>query len=199
MGDLIDGDSDENLVRRSRSGDAAAVGALLSKHLPDIYAFLRIRMSPELKLRESTSDLVQSVCREVLADIGDFEYRGEQSFRRWLFLAAERKLADRGRFYARQKRAGAREVAIEDHDLLATGYKRFSAPDQRAMQKEDIERLEKALDHLPHELREVLTYARYLGMSRREIGERMGKTESAVRTMLHRAAVRLELLLASEL
>jgi DNA-directed RNA polymerase specialized sigma24 family protein len=41
----------------------------------------------------------------------------------------------------------------------------------------------------------VVTLAHLAGLSRAEIGEQMGKTEEAVRALLHRAKARLAILL----
>jgi RNA polymerase sigma factor (sigma-70 family) len=64
------------------------------------------------------------------------------------------------------------------------------------MVREEVERVEEAFDELTPEHREVLTLAHVLGLSRREIGEQMGKSEEAVRALLHRAMVRLSTVLA---
>ena len=84
--------------------------ALLERHLPGLFAFMRLRAGEFLRRRESVSDLVQSVCREVLADPGDFSYRGEGQFRRWLYTTALRKIIDKGRYYRAEKRDPRREV-----------------------------------------------------------------------------------------
>ena len=38
-----------------------------------------------LRAMESTSDIVQSVCREILQHKDRFQYPGEDGFRRWLY------------------------------------------------------------------------------------------------------------------
>jgi hypothetical protein len=67
-------------IAASCSGDAEALARLLTGFLPELRAFVRLRLGPELRARETSSDLVQSVCREVLADLDQFEYRGSPSF-----------------------------------------------------------------------------------------------------------------------
>jgi RNA polymerase sigma-70 factor (ECF subfamily) len=63
------------------------------------------------------------------------------------------------------------------------------------MAKEAVERIEAALDALPEDYREVITLAKLVGLSRAEIGEVMGRSEGAVRTLLFRAQARLAELL----
>jgi DNA-directed RNA polymerase specialized sigma24 family protein len=85
----------EQTVESASRGDPAAIEALLERHLPRLRAFVRLRVGAELRQRESASDIVQSACREVIANMGRYRYRGEDQFRRWLFTAALRKLADK--------------------------------------------------------------------------------------------------------
>ena len=47
------------------------------------------------------------------------------------------------------------------------------------------------MDKLPEDYREALLLARVVGLSGREMAERMGRSESAVRTLLTRASIKL--------
>ena len=51
------------LIARAAQSDRAALEALLVQHLPGVEAYLRLRMGPLLRAKESASDLVQSLCR----------------------------------------------------------------------------------------------------------------------------------------
>ena len=104
--DRSGGPSDERLLSESRAGSAVAMGALLERHLPGLRAFVRLRMGPALRAQESESDLVQSVCLELIEDLSDFEYRGEGQFRRWLYTAALNKIHKHHRHYTAKKRGG---------------------------------------------------------------------------------------------
>ena len=65
------------------------------------------------------------------------------------------------------------------------------------MARESSERLESAFEHLPDEYREVLLLARIVGLSRAEIGEKMQRSENAVRSLLFRAQAKLASLLSA--
>ena len=54
--------------------------------------------------RESASDIVQSVCREVLQNMERFRHPSEAAFKRWLFKTAVRKIAHRREYYGAAKR-----------------------------------------------------------------------------------------------
>ncbi|MCA8970000.1 MAG: sigma-70 family RNA polymerase sigma factor [Planctomycetes bacterium] len=187
----------ETLVTRSRSGDARALENLLVNFLPELHAFCRLNLGDRLAARESTEDIVQSTCREVLLALGDFEYRGPAQFRRWLFLHVLRKIQARGRFWGQEKR----DVALRPFDEQVDGVADYGAmlsPSQQAIRAEDIERLERAFERLSPEQREVLTCSKFLGMSSQEIGERLGKPAGTVRVLLHRAVAKLAIELDSE-
>ena len=192
------------LAQRAAQGDAQAVERLLERHLPELRAFVRLRAGAALRERESTSDLVQSTCREVLGRIERFQFPDGDAFRRWLFTTAQRKIADRADHYAAQKRDARREQTLarasgaDDERLLAC-YQRFSSPSHRATLQDEIERIERAFDQLSEEQREVVALAHVAGLSRREIALQLGKSEHAVRNVLHRSLARLaELVHAGE-
>ena len=62
--------------------------------LPDIQAYVRLKVGPDLQVRESCSDIVQSVCREIFADLTGWQDRGEGSFRAWVFTLALNKVRE---------------------------------------------------------------------------------------------------------
>jgi RNA polymerase sigma-70 factor (subfamily 1) len=194
-------DDTEELGRRAARGDDRALEELLVRYMPGLRAFVRLRSGDALRRNESSSDLVQSVCREVLQNMQHFRYPDEAGFKRWLYTTALRKIADRADHYGALKRGGGRalapgagDTASDDASLLAC-YSSFSTPSRRAMVKEEIERVESAFEKLSEEQREVITLAHVVGLSRAEIAEHMHKTETSVRVLLHRALARVSELL----
>ncbi len=190
------GEDSAQLAERAAQGDREAVERLIERHLPELRAFVRLRAGEALRQRESASDLVQSTCREVLSHLDRFQFPDESAFRRWLFVTAQRKIADRIDHYTAQKRNAVREERLASEggaqdDLLASCYRRFSSPSRRALVRDEIERLERAFDQLTEEQREVVTLAHVAGLSRAQIAEQLGKSENAVRIVLHRALARL--------
>ena len=189
-------DRTESLVQAAVRREAGAMERLLAAHLPNLRAFVRLQVDQRLRLRESQSDLVQSVCREVLEDLPGYEYRGEGSFRAWLFTAALNKVRQKGEHHRAQKRDVGRERRIDDDgDAMSEFYRSLCSPgpspSQHAIANEQAERLEKAMDRLPEADREMLLLARVVGLTRQEIGERMGLSEKTVRNRVSQAGVRL--------
>ena len=171
-----------------RDSDAAALAELIDEHLEELRAFVRAR-SQSLPLRwESSSDIVQSVCREVLSNAEAFRYPEQNAFRRWLFKTAERKIGHRRDYYGAEKRDVRRDAALEDLGALrAEG----PSPSRDAIAREEMERVERAFRALPEHYREVIYQARVLGRSREEIGNETGRAPAAVGNLLFRALAAL--------
>jgi RNA polymerase sigma-70 factor, ECF subfamily len=184
------------LVKRASGGDPHAVDALLQRHLPGLRTYVRRNIGPALLAKESSSDVVQSVCREVLADVGRFEYQGEAAFRAWLHQAALRKIIDRHRYYRAEKRDGAREVAPESastltSDELAVLATSIHTPSRDAMMNEEIERLERGFAKLAEADQRVIKLVYVEGLTHSQVAERLGCSEVNSRKMLSRALARL--------
>jgi RNA polymerase sigma-70 factor (ECF subfamily) len=186
----------EQIVQSASRGDPAAIEALLERHLPRLRAFVRLRVGPELRQRESASDIVQSACREVIQNLGQFRYRGDDQFRRWLFTTALRKLADKVEHHRAARRDLRRDLAPSDWSAVAQSYADVVTPSRQLMLREQVERLEAAFDRLSEDQREVLTLARIVGLPHAEIAIAMERSEGASRALLHRATAQLGMILA---
>lgn len=195
-------DEVSQLAERAAQGDRAALDRLLELYLPELRAFVRLRAGAVVRSRESNSDIVQSVCREVIQHADRFRFPSEPAFKQWLYTTALRKIVNRKDFYLAQKRDAQRELRLSSGDgsnaekRLFDCYRSFSSPSRNMMIKEEIERVERAFEELSEEHREVITLAHVVGLSRAEIAEQMGKSEGAVRVLLHRALARVSALLA---
>jgi RNA polymerase sigma-70 factor (ECF subfamily) len=194
----------EGLTAAAAKGDRSAIDELLGRYLPDLRAFVRLRAGALVRARESSSDIVQSVCREVLEHMDRFRFPSESAFKRWLFMTALRKISNRRDYWTAQKRDALRERPIagsggsQNDDHLAVCYSSFATPSGQAMVREEMERVEVAFEQLSEEHREVITLAHVVGLSRAEIAEQMERSEGAVRVLLHRALARLSELLSTE-
>ncbi|MFO1076124.1 MAG: sigma-70 family RNA polymerase sigma factor [Planctomycetota bacterium] len=177
------------LAQRAATGDPESVEALLLRYLPRLRAFVRLRVDNVLRQRESSSDLVQSICREVLQGAGTFTYEGEERFRAWLFKAALNKILERKRSLAAQKRDVAREVAMGPEADYQDLHLALQSPSKMAAAGEFAAQMERAFDELPEDYREVITLARIVGLPHAEVARQMGRGEGAVRMLLSRALV----------
>jgi RNA polymerase sigma-70 factor (ECF subfamily) len=184
----VDAD-DHTLFAAARAGDHEAVDRLIEHYQPRLHAFVRLRLGNHLRAREATVDVVQSVCRELLAASPKFEFRGEERFRDWLFTAALNKIRDKQRFHGREKRDPAREQEIDDGSLARAAS--YLTPSVDAIGRETAVALAGALAELSEEHREVITLARIVQLPHAVIAESMGRSEAAVRQLLVRALLQL--------
>jgi len=186
---------ERRLVERAAGGDDSAVEELLVRNIPRLRAFVRLRCGPELRAKESASDLVQSMCRDVLQNMDGFRWEGAESFRAWLYTAAARKVADRAEFWRAQRRDPGREHGAGDEALLAV-YRESATPSRVLAGREGVEHIERAFDDLSPDYREAVLLSRVLGLPRAEVARRMGKSEDSVRDLLFRGLAQLSKKLA---
>jgi RNA polymerase sigma-70 factor (ECF subfamily) len=178
------------LFADAAAGDRAALGGLLEAYLPQLHAFVNARLRAGLEPRESSMDVVQSVCRQVLGARPVSEFDGEEHFRAWLFTCALNKVREKARFHRLAKRDVAREAQRAEQDPLSS-VAHLLTPSQEAVGKEAADALGASLAALSEEHREVITLARLAELPHAVIAEVMGRSEPAVRQLLARALVRL--------
>lgn len=179
----------QETVHAAQRGDGEALEALMARHIGALRAYVRARASPEFRAHESCSDVVQSACRQALEHLGEFEWRGEESFRRWLFALTANKLLNRVNYHRAERRDRRREAP--DPAALLEAYSSVMTPSQDAIGREFTAQFEAAMDQLPENYREVLLLARVVQLSHTAIAEQLGISEELVRTRLLRARVRL--------
>lgn len=179
----------QQLVELAAQGDQAAVAELLTSHLDALQEFVRRRMGTPLLRRESTSDVVQSICREALEKADRFRFPEANAFRRWLYAMAERKLGHRYEFYAAERRRSDREQqqGSRAHELPGAG----ASPSRAAMAREEMARVESAFARLPAHYQQLIVQARVQGLSREQIAAQTGQAPAAVGNMLFRALAAL--------
>ncbi len=175
---------------RAARGDRDALEQLLVQYLPQLHAFVHARLGPHLRQQESSLDVVQSVCRQLLAAQPRFEFRGEDRFRAWLFTTALNKMRERHRRAHSDKRDVARQCDGEQLDSFAA-LAPMLTPSQDAVGRETGRALAAALGELSEEHREVITLARIVALPHAVIAEIMSRTEAATRQLLARAMVQL--------
>lgn len=184
--------SSHDLGLDASRGSEPAVDELLVRHLPSLRSYVRLKAGRLVRAREAESDIVQSVCREVLGRQGDFRYGGEAGFRHWLFTTALRKILDKRKLHTADKRDLRREDAgAGDLDARVDQLAAYASPSGVAIGHEELERVAAAFDALGDDYREVILLSRVVGLSRADIAREMDRTEASIRNLLHRALAEL--------
>ena len=177
-----------DLLGRLADGDRSALERLLEHYLPTLHAYVRGRLGGALEPRESSMDVVQSVCRQILSAEGRFRFGDEDHFRAWLFTSAVNKLREKFRLHRSARRAAARERGPVDADVAAAFVE---TPSQVAVGAEAAAAIHAALAELRDDHREVVMLARLVKLPHRVIAEVLGRSEGAVRQLLGRAMIEL--------
>ena len=165
------GPSDLELIARWKRGDERAATELVSRHAESL-----ARFASSLGARDDIDDLVQETFVRAFQSLDGF--RGDSSFRTWLFTIERRLLLDRRRA---EKRRPVR-VEVQEGDA-ASEYDALDA----MVAGEAADRVRQAMRELSPTQREVFALRVAEGLSYREIAEVVGTTEGAARVHYHNA------------
>ena len=129
-----------------------------------------------------------------MKDLGDFAYKNEGDFLRWLSGIAENRMRDNldklhaGRRDVRKERPlGIHRSTTGGGSVQTPGLVVTTTPSAILARSEEIERLERAIDELKSEHREVIILTRIEQLSYQEVSSRLGRSPEAVRKLLCRA------------
>ncbi len=184
-----------DLLHAAQKGDREAQEALLELHLPRLRAFVRLRADPALRAKESSTDILQSTCREVLQHLDQVEYRNEAALRGWLHTVTLNKVREKRRYHFAEKRRPDCEVQGARDSQLGDAYSCLCSPSNAMIHNELVERVELAFDELSPDHREVISLSRIAELPPKEVAERMKRSPDGVRKLLARALVKLSALL----
>ena len=163
--------TDAELIARWKTGDERAATELVERH-----AAALARFAVSSGERAEVDELVQDTFVRAFASIDTF--RGESSFRTWLFTIERRLLIDRRR--AEKRRRDRTEIQEDD---AATEYDALDG----VVADETQQRLQRAVQRLSPTQREVFALRVGEGLSYKEIADAVGTTEGAARVHYHNA------------
>ncbi len=194
----MDNHKTQDLVALAKEGDESALNQLCSVYGERVRRIIRLRMDRKLRPKLDSVDVVQDALILALGGLKDFKYRNEGDFLRWLSRIAENKLRDIFDKFHADKRDVHKEIPFKEEGsstdggfVGAAGPMRTTTPSVIACRKEALDRLEKALDELKPEYKQVVVLKRIEGLSHAEIAEKLGKNPGAVRMLLARAMAAL--------
>ena len=176
------------IIDRVKGGDRAALDTLTRMIRPHVERQLaRYPVSDDDRL-----DLVQSTLLQVVRRIQSF--RGDSSFTTWLFRVTANEALMLMRSQRRQRARLVEGLDLEDLSVLPTV--RTSVGDEDAASLAEREaHIRKALGELPEDYRDVVMAHYHDDLGLQEIAQKFMVSESAVRSRLHRARVRLRAIL----
>ena len=166
---------------RAAQADRAAFATLYRRYLEPVYGYSFYLLGDHHDAEDATE-------RTFLAALGAIDrYRDEgATFRSWLFRIAHNQLANALRARSRHRTAsldGVPEPAAADDPASLAGL------------ADDARRLRAAVASLSEDRRQVVVLRFVDGLSAREIGDVLGRSQGAVRVLQHRALRELAVLL----
>ena len=153
-------------IKRAKEGDAEALRFLYVRYADNVYGYVTSIVRDE----HEAEDITQHVFTKLLTVLPRYEQR-EVPFSAWILRVARNVAVD----HLRTRRPTPTEEPRPTN----------THTDQRTSEYGDS--LKQALRELPDDQRTVVLMRHLVGLSPTEIAERMGRTESSVHGLHHRA------------
>ena len=170
---MTSGEIDEmELVRRAGS-DPEAFGELYNRHVTRIYNYIYYRTGDY----QDAEDLTARVFQRALGHVGNFQDQGVP-FSAWLYRIAHNLVANWHRDRSRRP-----VVPLEDHVIDTSA---ITHPEALAMAEEQNEMLLRAVRKLPPDRQQLLILKFVERLPNAEVGQIMGRTEGAIKSLYHR-------------
>lgn len=173
------------LVRRVQSGEAEAFEELVRAHEKTVYNLaLRLVGNPQ-----DAEDMAQEAFLKVYRSLPEF--RGESKFSVWLYRIVSNVCLDHLR---RQGRRPASSLTTEDEDGEKQQWDvpdESQSPERLLEQKLTREAVQRGLETLPEDQRQILLLREIRGMSYEEIGQTLDLEPGTVKSRIFRARKKL--------
>ena len=178
-------ESDSALIARAKE-DPEAFGLLYERYVNNIYNYIYYRTGNH----HDAEDLTARTFYQALKHISRYVDRGAP-FSAWLYRIAHNLVANWHRDHSR------RQIISLDELVVMTTKRKGPA----AMAEKHLEHdlLLQAVRRLPPERQQLLIFKFVEQMSNAEIGEVMGRTEGAIKSLYHRTLVVLRKELTDEI
>jgi len=175
--------TDEDKLVEQAKTNPEAFGRLYELYVEKIYNYVYYRIGNH----HDAEDLTAKVFHRALNHIGSYNNKGVP-FAAWLYRIAHNLVANWHRDHSRRQ-----VVALEQAALTGSGQ---DSPQQVAERSNERELLLAAIQSLPPERQKLLMFKFVEKMSNAEIGQVMGRSEGAIKSLYHRTLVSLKELLA---
>lgn len=170
--------SDETALVLAAQGDGEAFGVLYERYLGRIYTYIYYRTGNS----EDAEDLTARVFFRAMRHIGNYRHRG-LPFSAWLYRIAHNLVANWHRDNSRRK-----EVPLDDTLMIRH---QGDHPEHELVINEERNRLLQVIRNLPADRQQLLILKFVEHMSNAQIGEIMGRSEGAVKSLYHRTLLNL--------
>ena len=189
---------DTEILAQMRSGGQDAVVQFLQANQSLLLGFIRKRIGTPLQKKIDPEDILQEVSIDAVQNVDKIDLKNREPLN-WIFQICERKIIDAHRhFFTSQKRCASREAALGSQaagglaNLLIAS---MTSPSQAFSRDQKQLQMLAALETLPEIQREALKLRYLIGLPSKEVAQKLGKSDGAIRVMLSRALAALQELL----
>lgn len=177
--------SDEQLMRRTQTGDRQAYSILYERYNAAVLSYL-YRMLGNL-------DDVEAIGQEVFLRAFRFAptYRYPQKFSTWLFTITRNLAINYARKRKRSPIRSMTELNLEGSEETGDAYQVAAKVTDDAQKREEIARVLTALDDLPTDQKEVIMMGIFQDMSYAEMEEATGTKAVTLRSRMFHGLRRL--------
>ncbi|PIS04613.1 MAG: hypothetical protein COT81_05610 [Candidatus Buchananbacteria bacterium CG10_big_fil_rev_8_21_14_0_10_42_9] len=166
--------SELQAIQECQQGKLDSFGALYDLYIKKIYNFIYYKTLH----KETAEDLTSKTFIKALDKIGTFKI-DQGTFSAWIYQIARNNVID---YYRSQKQ----EIDIEDvWDLSAKPFK------AEVEAKMELEKVQKYIQGIPSEQREIIILRVWEGLSYKEIADIVGKNENNCKVIYSRAMSKL--------
>lgn len=169
---------EENAIARASQGDPEAFTFIYERYVKRIYNYVYYRIGSET----DAEDITSRVFYRAFGHIGNYVDKGVP-FSAWLYRIAHNLVANWHRDSHRRK-----EVPLEDQLEMPA---HIDHPERAMEQSQEMELLLKGIRRLSPDRQQLLILKFVEDYSNAEIGEIMGKSEGAIKSLYHRALMAL--------
>ncbi len=177
-------------VESAIAGDSAALEHLLWSHYGTLERHIAPKISAAARKHFGVEDILQTVFSQAFRDIRKFEPRGDGAFFAWLRTIADHRLIDELR---KLDRGGAHQVSNTAfgsensiRELFDVVCRDSDSPSKAAAGKEAIQAMRIAIAGLPEDQQQVIRLHFLEHKTIEEIAAKTGRTEAAIRGLVHR-------------
>src|SRR5262245_28825055 len=141
-------------IRAAKAGDREAMNDLLTRYLPFVRKAVRQQVGPQLRHRDSLTDVLQESLLDACRGIHRFDDRDGSSFRSWLVRIVLNNVRDHAR--RRGRRVSGAQDSQRGRRSVSSVAARTPRPSQVARARELEEHIAKAMQRLPPLHRQIV-------------------------------------------
>ncbi|MGE4004163.1 MAG: sigma-70 family RNA polymerase sigma factor [Planctomycetaceae bacterium] len=181
---------------RLQQGETTALVDLFEFYRPRLRDMVCLRIGRQLAARLDPSDVLQEAYVDACRRVGGYVQDPKVSAYIWLWgLTRERLMKLQREHLGTQRRTALRELQLPDRSslLLARRFLTDALSPSRQYRKQELcQQVQRAIDHLADEDRDIILMRHFEGMSNAQVAEALELSVSGARMRHGRALLRLK-------